>query len=115
MMAVEVEDDDVGTQPPQRGIRHRVGVADDLDLGVARQHLAERLTEERLALDDEDANGLGGRLRGADDGAEHMLVFLSPLGKAGSLVPVPHTVTLRGGRGTPHNWGFLPRPSGAVP
>ena len=73
VVTVEVEHDQVGAEAAQLRVCDGVGVTDDLDLDVGRENLAQRLAEERLALDDENANGLRGRLGGGDRRSEHVL------------------------------------------
>ncbi len=73
MVAVEVEHDQVRAKAAQLRVGDGVRVADHFDLDVSREHLAQRLAEQRLAFDHENANGLRGRRGGGDRRSEHML------------------------------------------
>src|SRR5947209_6781319 len=95
VVAVEVEDDQVGPQPAQRRGRDRCGVADHVDLRVARQNLAEGLPEEGLAFHDEHANRLGGRRGGGRDRSEHVFVPQS-FGEGRLPDPAIASVTVEG-------------------
>jgi predicted amidohydrolase len=52
-----IEHDQVGEKLRERRVRGAVGVADHVDRRILTEDLAERLGDEELTLDEEDADG----------------------------------------------------------